>query len=185
MNIESGQIQRMKDKDYRHGAVNAQIEVDLPLQIRALRKQRSLTQPELAGLAGMKQPRISRMEKPGATRFSLETLRRLAEAFDVALVVRFAAFSELLNWSSQFSPDNFQVPGFEQELPELEAGCNRPESGPTMLRSGAALLAQFDLAPVGEVHRAELLGGPPTHRQGLLEQIPPGAAAAAEMTVRA
>ena len=104
MNIEFGQIQEMKDKAYRHGAVNAQLEIDLPLQIRALRKQRNWTQPQLAAIAEMRQPRISNMEKPGATHFSLETLRRLAEAFDVALIVRFGSFGELLDWSDQFSP---------------------------------------------------------------------------------
>ena len=109
----------MRDREYRHGMVNAQIEIDLPFQIRALRKQRGWTQPELAARTGMKQPRISNMEKPGVTRFSLETLRRLAEAFDVALVVRFAPFSELLNWSRGFSPDEFAVPSFEDEINRL------------------------------------------------------------------
>jgi transcriptional regulator with XRE-family HTH domain len=118
MNTRSGQVEAMKDKGYRHGMVNAQIEIDLPFQIRALRKQRGWTQPELAAKTGMKQPRISNMEKPGVTHFSLETLRRLAEAFDVALVVRFAPFSEL-HWSQSFSPDEFAVQSFGEEIRRL------------------------------------------------------------------
>jgi transcriptional regulator with XRE-family HTH domain len=110
------QVTELAEKEYRHGLVNAQIEVDLPFQIRALRKQLELTQPELAERAGMKQPRISAMEKPGGAHFTLETLRRLAKAFDVALIVRFAPFSELLDWSKRFSPDDFAVPTFDQEL---------------------------------------------------------------------
>ncbi len=106
----------MMNKDYRHGLVNAQIEVDLPLQIRALRKQLVGTQPDLSNLTGMKQPRISAMEKPGGAHFTLETLRRLAEAFDVALIVRFAPFSELLDWSGRFNPDRFRVPSFAAEV---------------------------------------------------------------------
>src|SRR6266481_4333161 len=117
MNIED-----MKDKAYRHGMVSAQIDIDLPLQLRALRKQRGWKQPELAERANMKQPRISAMEKPGAVSFTLETLRRMAEAFDVALIVRFAPFSELWRWSNNFDPDSFNVPGFSQDggfaLPE-------------------------------------------------------------------
>jgi len=88
----------------------------LPLQIRALRKQFVGTQPELSRLTGMKQSRISNMEKPGKVHFSLETLQRLAEAFDVALIVRFAPFSELLDWSDRFNPESFQVPSFTEEL---------------------------------------------------------------------
>ena len=112
---QSSRARAMNNKAYRHGMVNAQIEIDLPFQIRALRKQRGWTQPELAAKAGMKQSRISNIEKPGATRFTLETLRRLAEAFDVALVVRFAPFGELVAWSERFSPDEFAVLSFGDE----------------------------------------------------------------------
>jgi transcriptional regulator with XRE-family HTH domain len=176
MSIELGQIQEMKNKAYRHGAVNAQIEVDLPLQIRALRKQRNWTQPELASIAEMKQPRISKMEKVGETRFSLETLRRLAEAFDVALVVRFATFGELLDWSDRFSPDDFRVPSFEQEVPELEARSNRSSSAATTLGSGAELQARPTEIPLDEARRAELLSRPRNQQQGPPHRIPPGAA---------
>lgn len=123
MNIED-----MKDKAYRHGIVSAQIDIDLPLQLRALRKQRGWKQPELAERANMKQPRISAMEKPGAVSFTLETLRRMAEAFDVALIVRFAPFSELWRWSNNFDPDSFNVPEFSQDggfaLPEQLAAAS-------------------------------------------------------------
>lgn len=116
LHLNSPALGELKDKEYRHGLVNAQIEVDLPLQIRALRKQLVGTQPELSRLTGMKQPRISAMEKPGGAHFTLETLRRLAAAFDVALVVRFAPFSEFLDWSRSFNPDAFRVPSFSDEI---------------------------------------------------------------------
>jgi transcriptional regulator with XRE-family HTH domain len=110
----------MQEKEYRHGLIDAQIEIDLPFQIRALRKQQDLTQPQLADLTGMKQSRISRMEKPGGASFTLETLRRLAKAFDVALIVRFARFGELVKWSKEFEPDSFVVPSFDKECQVLE-----------------------------------------------------------------
>jgi transcriptional regulator with XRE-family HTH domain len=114
------QSAEMRNREYRHGLVNAQIEIDLPLQIRALRKQLIGTQPELATLTGMKQPRISAMEKPGKAHFTLETLRRLAEAFDVALIVRFAPFSELARWSEEFDPEAFFVPDFDNDIGFIE-----------------------------------------------------------------
>jgi transcriptional regulator with XRE-family HTH domain len=124
--------EELKNKEYRHGLVSAQIEVDLPLQIRALRKQLVGTQPDMAVLTGMKQPRISAMEKPGGAHFTLETLRRLAEAFDVALIVRFAPFSELLDWSGKFSPDTFQVPSFSEELQAQERGAVQKDAPAAM-----------------------------------------------------
>jgi transcriptional regulator with XRE-family HTH domain len=108
-------IARLKSKEYRDAFVASQISVGLPFQIRALREQRGWKQSRLAGEAGMLQPRISAMERPGESKFNLETLRRIASAFDVALEVRFVPFSELLDWSERFDPDNFKVPEFEDD----------------------------------------------------------------------
>jgi transcriptional regulator with XRE-family HTH domain len=166
----SEQLREMKEKAYRHGLVNAQIEIDLPFQIRALRKQRGWTQPELALRAEMKQPRISAMEKPGRTNFSLETLKRLAEAFDVALIVRFASFGDLLSWSDTFLPDEFEVPSFDKELAQLEQEPERQQpSLPDALRAHSAGLpgkiaenpyTQAVIAMQDTVGRTALLSAP-------------------------
>jgi hypothetical protein len=74
-----------------------------------------MTQKEFAIEADMKQPRISAMEKPGATKFNIETLVRLAAAFHVGLIVRFAPMSEMLAWENSFSQDAFTVVPFEQD----------------------------------------------------------------------
>jgi transcriptional regulator with XRE-family HTH domain len=143
-----------RNKEYRHGLVNAQIEVDLPLQIRALRKQLIGTQSELATLTGMKQARISDMEKPGKVHFTLETLKRLAEAFDVALVVRFAPFSEFLDWSDKFSPDDFRVPSFAEEVQEKVA----PEEPEKVAETQPALsLAGLTPSPEDRAQQEEIL----------------------------
>ncbi len=156
----------MLDKEYRHGLVNAQIEVDLPLQIRALRKQLELTQPELAEQAGMKQSRISAMEKPGGAHFTLETVRRLAKAFDVALVVRFAPFSELLDWSKHFSPDDFVVPTFEQELSSGSLDRVAPENDAVASRERILISA-------GSVHMTSNLTLQNTAMRPLMQAITP------------
>lgn len=139
-------LEELNNKEYRHGLVNAQIEIDLPLQIRALRKQLVGTQPDLSKLTGMKQPRISAMEKPGGAHFTLETLRRLAEAFDVALIVRFAPFSDLLDWSGKFNPDTFRVPSFDQELKAEEIKpVPQTEGAPAKTQGGRRFLAGAQL----------------------------------------
>ena len=58
----------------------------------------------------MLQPRICAMEQAGYGDFTLNTLKKLASAFDVGLLVRFAAFGELVNWVDNFSPDTYSVP---------------------------------------------------------------------------
>lgn len=108
-----------KNKEHRAAYVSSQINIGIPFQIRALRKQRKWDQKNLALEAGMLQPRISAMESPGYGSLNLDTLQRLAAAFDVALIVRFAPFGELIRWSDGFSPDDFVIPSFgdEVELP--------------------------------------------------------------------
>ena len=113
-----------KSKEHRAAFVASQINIGLPFQIRSLRKQREWEQKRLADEAGMLQPRISAIESPGYGNLTLETLKRLAAAFDVALIVRFAPFSELIRWSDRFSPDDFKVLGFENEVDSIESSAS-------------------------------------------------------------
>src|SRR5207244_11654771 len=84
-------------------------------QLHALLKARRKTQEWLAEKTGMLQPRISALLTPGKTKPNIETLRRLAEAFDCGLAVRFVPFSELAGWSEHFDPESFVVPEFDND----------------------------------------------------------------------
>lgn len=110
------ELKELKDPEYRKEVVAAEMEMALPFQIRAIMKSRHWTQADLAAKTGMKQPRISALLKPGKVRPNIETLRRLAEAFDCALLVNFAPFSKLFEWQDSFDPDTFGVPSFTMEL---------------------------------------------------------------------
>jgi transcriptional regulator with XRE-family HTH domain len=137
-------IARLKNKAYRDAFIGSQISVGLPFQIRALREQRGWKQSRLATEAGMLQPRISAMESPGAAKFNLETLRRLASAFDVALVVRFVPYSELVDWSEKFNPDKFNIPSFKDEQSLKESARKVEEAREAVVAKGrqAILSAQ-------------------------------------------
>ena len=113
--------EKLKDAEYRKAFVASQITIGIPFQIRALLKSRTgWTQATLAEKSGMLQPRISGLMSPGKVRPNIETLRRIAEAFDCGLVVRFAPFSELARWSDEFSPDSFQVAAFDDDTGFIE-----------------------------------------------------------------
>jgi transcriptional regulator with XRE-family HTH domain len=118
MNTSSRLIAEMKDKKYRDGYVAAQIVLGIPGKIRALRAQRDWTQGDLARLAKMAQPRISEIETPGERKLNIDTLQRIASAFDVALQVDFVPFGELIDRSEGFDPDSFSVKSFDEELAE-------------------------------------------------------------------
>jgi transcriptional regulator with XRE-family HTH domain len=113
--------EKLKDPEYRKAFVASQINVGIPFQIRALLRSRpGWTQTTLAEKAEMRQPSISGLLTPGKTRPNIETLRRIAEAFDCGLLVRFAPFSELARWSESFDPDSFNVPSFADDIGLIE-----------------------------------------------------------------
>jgi len=89
--------EEFKDPEARHDYAQIFGDSSIALQIKALRLQRGLTQGDLASLTEMKQSRISAMEQASYSGWSIRTLRRLARAFDVVLVVRFEGFGRFLD----------------------------------------------------------------------------------------
>ena len=121
MNTISKLAGKLRDAEYRKAFVASQINIGIPFQIRAMLKNRpGWTQETIAQRAQMLQPRISGLMTPGKTRPNIETLRRIAEAFDCGLLVRFAAFSELAKWSEEFDPESFSVPSFDDDTGFIE-----------------------------------------------------------------
>lgn len=112
MNSISKLWKKLKNPVYRKAFVDAEINIGIPFQVRALAKARGWTQGELAEKAGMRQPSISKLMSPGDEQPNIRTLRRLADAFDCGLAVRFVPFSELSQWSEEFDPESFDVNSF-------------------------------------------------------------------------
>jgi transcriptional regulator with XRE-family HTH domain len=111
-------IEDLKDKEYRDAFAREHIDTGIPFQIRALRKQqnRKWTQKELAKHAGMAQETISRIEDPNYGKLTLETLKRLASAFDIGLMVRFVPFSELVDWELSLTPASLEAISFPEDF---------------------------------------------------------------------
>jgi transcriptional regulator with XRE-family HTH domain len=100
----------VEDKAYADAFVEAEIATTVPFQIRAMRKQRGWKQVELARRTNQNQKTISDFENPNYARFTLTSLKKLASAFDVALIVRFVPFSELVDWAASLSAEKINVP---------------------------------------------------------------------------
>ena len=116
MNERSKMISKLiKSRDTRESYIRSKLSVLLPAQIRSLRLRREMTQAELGSDANMKQARISVLERIGEVSFSIETLIKLASAFRVGLVVKFAPMSEMLDWENAFAPDEFHVVPLERD----------------------------------------------------------------------
>lgn len=104
----------LADEEYRR-EYSADVGTGLAFQIRMLRESNGWTQEQLATKTGKKQETISQWEDPNYGRYTLSSLRSLAAAFDVALIVKFAPFSELVEWNVNLSQDRLAPPSFVEE----------------------------------------------------------------------
>ena len=109
-------ISSLRTKTDRDLFVETEIETGTAIQVHALREQEGWTQAELADRAGMRQARISLLESldyEGSV--NVKTLVKLAAAFDVALMVRFVPFSELVDWATNLSDERLAVPKYTND----------------------------------------------------------------------
>jgi transcriptional regulator with XRE-family HTH domain len=109
--------QKMRNPDYREAFVSAHLSTNIAAQITTLRESQPepWTKAKLAEKTGMARARISVLENPSYDKHSLSTLKRLAKAFDVALVVRFEAYSTLVRWVADLTPEKMAVPSFNKD----------------------------------------------------------------------
>jgi transcriptional regulator with XRE-family HTH domain len=105
-------LKRLRKKEYRKEFVSARVAAAVSAQVSALRQKNNWTQAQLAEAAQMKQARISLIEHGDYENFTLGTLKRLASAFDVGLIVEFVSFPKFLRWvdvdsSASVIPNSF------------------------------------------------------------------------------
>ena len=147
--------QKMRDKPYRDAFVAAHLSTNIAAQIQTIREQRGWTKKTLAKKAGMSPSRITVMEDPSYEKFTLTTLKRLASAFDVALIARFAPFSDLADWVAELSPEKLETPAFEEDS---LAHASQPSANQPELALMAATIASIaEITPTPEQNLPEAL----------------------------
>lgn len=104
-----------KSKEYRHAYADEFLDVSIATQIKILRQQRKWGQKHLAKLVGMEQPRISVMENVNYSSWSINTLRKLAKAFDLTLRVSFESFGDRIKEIEQFNRKALERPSFKDD----------------------------------------------------------------------
>ena len=105
----------LRDPEFRKQLIDEHINVGVAFQVRGLRNRQKLTQENLGELLSVKQPLVSAWENPNYGKYTLNTLKDLAEAFDVGLLVRFVPFSTLVNWTLNVTPNAIAPPNFAEE----------------------------------------------------------------------
>lgn len=109
----SGKITKLAtkftSKKYRDSYASSWLFAGIADQISSIRKERGLSQADLAEACGKKQSQISKLERLDNSEATLKTLTRIASAFDVALRIEFVSFNRIGLESVQ---------GIRRELPK-------------------------------------------------------------------
>lgn len=114
------------DKRYRHAYADESLNMTVATQIKVLRQQRDWDQRQLAEEANMKQSMISRYEDVNYSSWTISTLKRLAEAFDVIIDVRFRSFRDMVSDTCSFSRESLEVVEFSKD-PFFSIQVNKDE----------------------------------------------------------
>lgn len=80
--------QQMQKPGFKKAWHELDAEFELLESMLQLREKTGMTQQRLAEKIGTKQPALSRLERGGFKKASLETLSKIADALDARLVVR-------------------------------------------------------------------------------------------------
>jgi AbrB family looped-hinge helix DNA binding protein len=122
-------IDRFRERRYREQYLEGFLNTRIAAQIKMLREARKLSQAGLAKRIGTTQPGISALENVDYTSWSLRTLKKLAKAFDVALIVKFESFSKALDDITGFSAESLAVPSFAKDPIFHSKSSANPEVG--------------------------------------------------------
>lgn len=107
--------EELKDKETRVIYDDDLLNTYVATQIKVLREQRGWTQQQLAEQAGMKQERISVMEDVNYAAWTAKVLKRLAEAFDVRLTIKFEEFNTYLKDFQDIKRKSLEKLSFEND----------------------------------------------------------------------
>jgi transcriptional regulator with XRE-family HTH domain len=105
----------LANREYREALAIEHVNTTLAVQIRMMRENHQWKQSDLATRLGKHQETVSQWEDPDYGRHSMTTLKALAAAFDVALLVKFIPFSELVQDMVNLSETRLSPPSFSEE----------------------------------------------------------------------
>ncbi|MCK1562453.1 helix-turn-helix transcriptional regulator [Bradyrhizobium sp. 173] len=113
---DQNKLSKFAEKKYRDNYLQSRVRGFIAYQIQALREKLGLTQAQFAELTAKKQSTVSRLESTEYGKVSVQTLLDVACACDVALIVRFASYDELLDQTGNMEASALQPRSIQETL---------------------------------------------------------------------
>ena len=145
MTIKDRLLEKFHDFAYRHAYVDEFTDAFIATQIKVIREQQDLTQVQLAEKAGMKQSQVSALEDVNNRSWKVRTLKKIARAFDLVLVVRFEPFGKVLPDIGRLDRATLERTSFSDDAVfsnrAATASSDSPSAGALeRIRAGAVML---------------------------------------------
>jgi len=97
-----------RDPEYSEGYAESFLNSYIATQIKVIREQRRMKQSDLAREVGTTQTAISRIENVNYSSWNIKTLKKLARAFRVRLMVSFETYGTLVDEVGRFNRESLQ-----------------------------------------------------------------------------
>jgi transcriptional regulator with XRE-family HTH domain len=116
----------LRDPEFSEGYAESFLNSYIATQIKVIREQRQMKQADLAREVGTTQTAISRIENVNYSSWNINTLKKLARAFRVRLMVSFETYGTLADEVGKFTQESLQRAEREKDPGLLE---RKPPSG--------------------------------------------------------
>jgi transcriptional regulator with XRE-family HTH domain len=149
-------LDKFHDFVYRHTYIDEFVDAYIATQIKVLREQRDWNQTVLAEKAGLHQSQIVTYEDVNNASWTLRTLKKLAKAFDLVLVVRFESFGKVLPEIGHLERERLiresfsDDPVFSSRLPLTDEGYGQPPQKVARVLNATAKFSRQDIAGFSE-----------------------------------
>ena len=115
-------LDEMEFGERRHHAVAVNVTEGIAFQLSALRRDRQWSRRDLAERSGVSERVIAKWENPNAEKCTFDAFLKIAKAFDVSFLTRFAPFRELAEWFVCLGPQKLSPMPFEDDRKDLSHG---------------------------------------------------------------
>lgn len=122
------------DVEYRVAYMEAAIHQNIAWQMKVNRQHRCMSKADLATLTGIAEHEISSFEDTEFEDHDIKSLKKIANAFDCALVVGFVSYSELAYKSNRLSKNHLIACGYSEETNTCNThlGCDHAQKKYTL-----------------------------------------------------
>jgi transcriptional regulator with XRE-family HTH domain len=143
-----------KDKEYAHAYIQSHLIDKIAAQVHTLRLQREKRQDDIELASGIPQARLSKIESADFDSLTLKTLFKLAQAYDVALDVRFQSFGDAIKDVVNLSKEGLKVPSRTHDL-AARADVREFVNNPLLKASKDRMVAGVFPVKVGGMERRD------------------------------